>query len=205
MSTEWAPYFTAKDFTILSERDAYSGYCAVKQFRFQFSIFAGGVSHPVEREMVCRPPAVAVLLYDPDTEKVVMIEQFRTGAMEETSPWILEIVAGMVDPGETPESTAFRETFEETGCTLLSLTPICTFLVSPGISNEKTYIYYGRVKTPKGGDFHGLLDDGEDIKVHVFPKEVVFDLLKKGKITSASAVIAIQWLQINHETLHFPL
>lgn len=205
MTKSWVPQFTHQDVEVLDEKEVYSGYCPIKEYKLRFRLFQGGWSHTVVRERILRPSAAAVLLYDPHTDQVVMIEQIRMGALAlPNSPWILEIVAGLIDLGETPETTAKRESIEEAGCTIESLIHICTYLVSAGISDEQTTVYCGLIQAPKHGGLHGLLEDGEDIKVHVLFAEEVFELLKQGKISSASAVIAVQWLALNRASLRFP-
>src|SRR5580658_802662 len=134
MTNPWVPHFRRSEVAILKEETAFSGYLEVKQVELQIPLFQGGVSHPLQRELLCRPSAVAVLLLDPEKNQVVLIEQFRTGGLfERESPWMLEIVAGVIEPKDTPEAAAYREVKEETGCEVLSLVPVCSYFVSPGI------------------------------------------------------------------------
>jgi len=210
MINSWLPRFKHQDIEILSETNMYSGYCAVKQCRYRFRLFRGGISGPVIRDILCRPAAVAVLLYDLIQDKVVMIEQIRSGALNDSkSPWLLEIVAGVIDPGETPESTAQREAKEEANCDILSLRPIMEYYASPGISNEITYVYCGLIRLPNSSiqttSHHGLLEDGEDIKSHILSSDEAFALLNQGIINSASAIIALQWLALNRTFLNSSL
>jgi ADP-ribose pyrophosphatase len=206
MDKAWEPEFSSQDYRILKEEELYSGYCPVKGFALEFKLFNGGISHPVQRELVNLPPVAAVLLYDPKQDLVVLIEQIRTGAFHDPSgPWLLEIVAGRIDEGETAESCAHREAMEEAGCIIDSLIPICQYWVSPGISNEQTSIYCGITKSIQTGQIFGLQHEGEDIKIHTIAAKESFALLREGKITSASAVIALQWLELNHSSfLHVP-
>jgi len=205
MGMSWAPQFHLKDVGILKEENVFSGHCQITQFELQFPLFEGGISKPVPRELVYRPPAVAVLLYDPLADKVVLVEQFRVGALREfESPWLLEIVAGVTEPDEPIIDTACREVQEETGCTVLSLIPICSYLTSPGIFGEKIVVYCGQVKAPDMGGHHGLVDEGEDIKVWVLKTEEAFRLLFEGHIVSSPSIIALQWLKINQSSLRFP-
>lgn len=201
----WAPQFKFQDVAILKEVEAFSGYCQIKQYQFTFSLFNGGKSQPVDRELVIRPPAVAALLVDPNRDKVVLLEQFRTGAIfEKGSPWLLEIVAGVLEPEEKIEEALYREIKEETNCEMLSCIPICTYLTTPGISNEKILLFCAQVEAPKVAGIHGIVAEGEDIKIHVFNTEEALRLLNEGKIISSPAVIALQWLKINQSSLHFP-
>ena len=198
MSSPWAPHFQKQDVKLLKEETVFSGYSEVKHVEVQIPDFQGGAMHALQRELFCRASAVAVLLWDPKTQQVVMIEQFRTGLLfEGESPWMLEIVAGVIEENDTPEASAYREVKEETGCEILSLIPVCSYFVSPGVSTEKITIYCAVVKAPATTEFHGLVTEGEDIKVHVFSKDAAFQLLAEGKINSSPAVIALQWLQLN--------
>lgn len=197
MSKAFEPEFKQDDYRIIEEKELYSGYCPVKRYILEYSLFKGGKSHPVPRELVQRPPVTAVLLYDPREMAVILIEQFRIGALTEPlGPWILDVVAGQIEEGETAESCAHREAMEEAGCVIESLIPICHYWVSPGITNERTLIFCGITKAVRTHGVHGLQQDGEDIKVHVIPLEESFALLKSGQISSASAVIALQWLEL---------
>lgn len=202
MSDFWAPEFTHQDYEILSENQVYDGYCAVKQLNLRYKLFQGGYSHTVKRDLITRSEAAAVLLYDPKRDALVMIEQFRTGALQDMqSPWLLEIVAGIIEPNDTAENTAYREAKEEANCEIFSLKHISTYRVSPGISSEVTHVYCGLVNAPEGPNIHGLIDEGENIKVHILPSDEVIALLNQGKINSASAVIALQWFVINRSSL----
>ena len=110
------PEFGLDDVEIISEVDAYKGFYTLKNYQLRHRLFAGGWGKPVQREVVWRIPAVAVLLYDAAADAVVMIEQFRVGAMQhEHGPWQLEMVAGLIDTDEAPEQVAARECQEEAG------------------------------------------------------------------------------------------
>ena len=211
MSQSWKPQFKQNDVTILKEKLAYPGYCKVKQLDLQYAMFQGGKTHSIQRDLICRPPSISVLLVAPASEKVVMLEQFRLGAYGQLdSPWLLEIVAGVVDGNDTLSAedniidTVYREIKEETGCEVLSLLPICNYLMSPGISNEYMHVFCAKVKAPSSGEIHGLSEEGEDIKIHVISMEDVFQCLAEGQIVSSPAVIAVQWLKLNRASLHFP-
>lgn len=195
----WQPRFKTQDVKILDSKQCYGGFIALHQFSVQFPLFRGGMSEPVLREVASRPPAVAVLLYDPDHQNVVMIEQFRPGALSTAkSPWLLEIVAGVIDPTDTPEQAAIREVFEETGLAVSSLIPMGHFLPSPAILSEKVFLYCAIVQAPNrgSGGVYGLASESEDIKVHVFSLEEALEHLAAGHIISAPAWISLQWLQL---------
>src|SRR5690606_26575010 len=138
--------------------------------------------------------------YDPDADAVVLLEQFRIGAYAAGLPcWQTEIVAGVIDEGETPEAVARRETREEAGCELLDLVPVCTYLVSPGGTSESVRLFCGRVDSRGLGGVHGLADEHEDIKVEVVPWAEARRRLEAGGIGNAVSVIGLQWLALHHD------
>ncbi|CAK0780490.1 ADP-ribose pyrophosphatase [Gammaproteobacteria bacterium] len=180
----------------------YAGFFHLNRYRLRHRLFAGGMSPVIVRERLERMEAAAVLLYDPDHETLVLIEQFRIGVLEEGSrAWLWEIVGGLIETGETPESVARRESLEEAGCELAALEKIGVFHVSPGTASERLHLYCGRVDSRRAGGIHGLPDEGEDIRVVVLPwQEAMGELFHR--INSTSALVAIQWLALNREALH---
>ncbi|MEQ8695449.1 MAG: NUDIX domain-containing protein, partial [Bauldia litoralis] len=103
------------DVDILEKTTPYKGRFQIDRYRLRYHRFDGAWSEPVLREVFERGHAAAVLPYDPVRDEVVLIEQFRPGplAAGEASPWLIEIVAGIIDPGETPEEVVRREADEE--------------------------------------------------------------------------------------------
>ncbi|MBN1684432.1 MAG: NUDIX domain-containing protein [Gammaproteobacteria bacterium] len=199
------PQFTQKDVEIISKETGFKNYFQVDIYKLRFRLFLGGWSHIITREVFERGRAAAVLPYDPHLNKVVLIEQFRVGALkDERSPWLLELVAGMLDHDETPEQLAKREAQEEANIEILDLIPICNYWVSPGGCTERTMLFCGIVDASKANGIHGLDEEDEDIKVHVFDVEDAFKMLHDGVINNASTVIALQWLalQKNLEAAH---
>lgn len=192
-----------KQFKILSETMKYSGVFSLKTIELQHTLYKGGWSPPITRELFLRGNCVAVLLYDPIRDEVVIIEQFRIGAIQmPNQAWLLEIVAGAIEHGETAEKVAYRESIEEAGCEILELTKINDFFTSPGGTSELLSLFYGRVDTSNVGGLHGLAEEDEDISVTTMKFDYVYQLLLDGKILSAIPIIAIQWLFINRDRLH---
>ncbi len=180
---------------VLDTETGYDGFFELKRFRLRHSLYAGGWSPEITRERVERKEASSVLLYDAGLDRLVMIEQFRIGALEfGRGAWLLETVGGLIEPGQTPEQVARRESFEETGCEVLELWPICEFLVSPGTATEKIHLYCGRVNARQAGGIFGLAEEGEDIRAEVLSFEAAATELYGGRINSTSAIIALQWL-----------
>lgn len=191
-----------KKFAILDKHEVYRGFFRLEKYRLKHSLYAGGWSPEIERELFRRGSCVAVVLYDPGQDAVVLIEQFRVGALlRPENPWLLEIVAGAVEEGETPEEVAYREAIEEAGCEIKELLPINAFYTTPGGSSEWLTLYCGIVDSTGVGGIHGLDHEQEDIFVSVVSFDEAYALMEQGKINSGIPIIAIQWLALNREKL----
>lgn len=191
-----------KQFEIVKKDLVYSGFYHMEKYCLKHTLFAGGWSGEISRELFRRTNCVAVLLYDPDADKVVLIEQFRIGAVAKPErAWLVEIVAGAIDEGETPEQVAHRESKEEAGCDILELTLINRFYTTPGGSSEQISLFYGRVDSTQVGGIHGLDHEDEDILVYTVPFDEAYKMLEEGKIESGIPIIAIQWLALHREGL----
>ncbi|MGF1722154.1 ADP-ribose diphosphatase [Vibrio kyushuensis] len=190
--------FTRQDVKVMSKKTLFSGFFKMIKYQFSHRLFDGGWSEPIEREMFERGHAVAVLPYDPITDQVVIIEQIRVGALEHQSPWQLEIVAGIIDPGETAEDVARREMVEEAGIEINQIEKITSFYPSSGGCSEKLDVYIGEVDASKASGIHGLDYEGEDIRVHVMSRKVAYQRVKSGQFENGASIIALQWLELNH-------
>ena len=187
---------------VVDRKLAYDGYFKIIRYRLAHSLFAGGDTPELSREIFERGCAVAVLPYDPDRDKVVLIEQFRPGALGvESDPWLIETIAGIVEPGEALEDVAKREAQEEAGLVLGTLEPIARYFASPGGSTETVDLFAARVDAADAGGLFGLSDEGEDIKVHVISSDEAFSWLADGRIKVATTIIALQWLLMNRNRL----
>jgi ADP-ribose pyrophosphatase len=191
-----------KQFSIINETICYEGFFSLKTIELKHTLYKGGWSNILTRELFHRGNCVAVLLYDPIRDEVVIIEQFRVGAIQfPDQAWLLEIVAGAIEIGETAEEVAYRESVEEAGCEIQELIKINDFFTSPGGTSELLTLFYGKVDTSRVGGIHGLEHEDEDISVTTMKFEKVYQLLLDGKILSAIPIIAIQWLYIHREQL----
>lgn len=189
-------------YEIIDRETGYNGYFKILRYRLKHAMFKGGISPEIRREVFHRGHAVAVLPYDPVADSVVLTEQFRVGALDSAQgPWLMEIVAGMMETGETPQEVARREAMEEADCELLELMPICHYLVSPGGSTESVHLYCARVDSEGLGGVHGLASETEDIRVHVVSFDEAWNMLETGVIHAAAPIIAMQWLGLNRERL----
>lgn len=194
--------FTQSDCEILSREIMYKGVFRLVRYKMRYQLFSGGWSEPVEREVLERLSAAAILPYDPELDRVVLIEQFRPGALGHShSPWLVEIVAGVLDANEPPSEVAIREAQEEAGCIVSALAPIHDFFVSPGGSNEYLNIYCGKIDSRNIGGVHGLAHEQEDIRAYTLTFDEAMERLNNGYIKTAPAIIALQWLQINRQSL----
>ncbi|MGF1609113.1 MAG: NUDIX domain-containing protein [Kiloniellales bacterium] len=187
---------------IIEKERVFDGYFQVDRYRLRHRKFEGGWTAPLTREVFERGHAAAVLPYDPIEDKVVLIEQFRSGALAAgRDPWLIEIVAGILDPDEAPQELARREAIEEAGCSVGALEPIADILLSPGACSETVVIYCGRVDSSGLGGVHGLDSEGEDIRVMVCSAAEAFELVAQGRVTNACALVALQWLALNRQAL----
>ena len=187
---------------ILDKTICYDGFFRMERYRLRHQLFRGGWSRPLVRELFERGHAAAVLPYDPVRDAVVLVEQFRIGALDAPGgPWLLEIVAGIIGTNETPEDVVRREALEEAGCHLQEIVPICDYCVSPGGTSERLTVFCAKVDTSEVGGLHGLAEEDEDIRVVVVPFAEAITYLRNGKINSAAPIIALQWLQIHYEHL----
>lgn len=192
--------FSLQDVEVESKNLVYDGYFKIIKHQFRHKLFAGGWSDFIDRELFERGHAVAVLLFDPIKDEVVLIEQIRIGAYAANcSPWQLEIVAGIIDENEELIDVAVRETQEEAGLKLQKLLPMTRYLSSSGGSSETISLYLGIVDTTDAAGIHGLEEENEDILVHVFSFEQALDWVKTNKIENAATIIALQWLALNKD------
>jgi len=187
---------------ILEKRVCYQGFFRLDKYRLRHRLYDGTMSSIIERELFERGHAAAALLYDPVRDELVILEQFRIGALEaEGGPWLFEIVAGMIEPGESAEFVVRREAYEEAGCCILALEFICEYLVSPGGTSERISLYCAKVDAEGVGGVHGLADENEDIRVQAVAFDEVWQWFEEGRINSASPIIALQWLVMHRESL----
>lgn len=191
-----------KRFEVLEKETVYQGFFRLEQYTLKHTLYKGGWSQPITRELFRRGNCVAVILYDPDRDEVVLIEQFRVGAVHQPQrAWLMEIVAGAIEEGETAEEVAFREAVEEAGCEIKELLEIQQFYTTPGGCSERITLFCGRVDSSGVGGVHGLVEEDEDIHVTAVKSAEVFRMLEDGKIESGIPIIAIQWLYIHRDSL----
>ena len=175
----------------------YDGHFKVDQLIVQHELFSGGMSKELTREQVSRQNSVAVLPYDPNRDQLVLVEQFRVGAIEGNghqqaeNPWLIEIIAGLVEEGEVFEDVVHREALEEASCKVEQLTRVASFFPTPGGFSELSHVYLAKTDTTGLGGICGLEEEGEDIRVLVVSSDQAMEMLHQGKIRSAIPMIAM--------------
>lgn len=201
--TEKLPVTFAKnDVEIIARETLYSGFFSMDLYRFRHRLFNGEMSGEIRREIFERGHAAVLLPFDPVRDEVVLVEQIRIAAYDVSeSPWLLEMVAGMIEEGETVEDVARREALEEAGLVVGRTKPVLSYLASPGGTSERLSIMVGEVDATTAEGIHGLADENEDIRVHVVSREQAYQWVEEGKIDNAASVIALQWLQLHYQKL----
>ncbi len=194
---------TRDDVEVIEQETLYNGFFRLDRYRLRHRHFEGGWSGELKREVFERGNAAAALLYDPDRDAVVLVEQFRPGALaaERGNPWLVEIVAGIVEDGEDAEQVVRREAIEEAGCTITDLVPMFEVFASPGGSSEVVSLFCGRVDSRGVGGIHGHAHEGENIQVLVEPVDVALKRLDGDEVQNAFLIIALQWLAGHRESL----
>ncbi|MEG7487975.1 ADP-ribose diphosphatase [Enterobacter hormaechei] len=194
--------FAKNDVEIIARETLYSGFFSMELYRFRHRLFNGEMSGEIKREIFERGHAAVLLPYDPVRDEVVLVEQVRIAACDTSeTPWLLEMVAGMIEEGESVEDVARREALEEAGLVVGRTKPVLSYLASPGGTTERSSIMVGEVDATTAEGIHGLADENEDIRVHVVSRELAYQWVEEGKIDNAASVIALQWLQLHYQTL----
>jgi ADP-ribose pyrophosphatase len=189
---------------ITQRTDLHRGFFRLERYRLKHKLYRGGWSAEIEREIFERGRTVGILLYDPDRDEIVLVEQFRLAAHLTGMPaWELEIVAGIVDKeGESETALARRESREEAGLELIG-EPIFIhrFMPSTGACTEVVDLFAGRVDASQASGIHGLADEHEDIKVLVQGYADAMARVRAGTIVNGPTVLALYWLAANRARL----
>ncbi|TWH71352.1 ADP-ribose pyrophosphatase [Azomonas agilis] len=190
----------AGDVEILDRELCFQGFYRMERLTLRHRLFNGQMSAAMKRELFVRHDAVCVLPYDPVKDVVVLNEQFRVGVVDKSdNPWMIEMVAGLIDKDEQPEEVAHREAAEEAGLQLKALWPITQYFPSPGGSSERVHLFVGHCDSEGAGGVYGLEDEDEDIRVHVWTLDQALDAVWTGRINNAASIIALQWLSTHRD------
>jgi ADP-ribose pyrophosphatase len=198
------PKFGNQDVEIIGEEIAYQGFHTINRVRLKHRLYKGGWSEVIDREVSDRGSAASVVAYDPSSDSVCLVEQFRVATKAaDKSPWSLEIVAGMIDKeSESPNEVVLRELVEEAGLVPDYLEKITSYWVSPGGSSARMYIYVALCDLSGAGGIYGLDDEQEDILAVVVPRESVYQSALADETGNAATLIGLQWLTMNRERMY---
>lgn len=202
------PAFGRDDVEILETETCHAGHLRVERLWLRCRRYQGDWSAPFSREVLQREPGVGVLLYDPVTDQLLMVEQFRVGCLQDqhNGPWALELVAGLVDKAETEEQVARRECEEEAGVQVQRVLPVASYYNSPGGSAERISIFCAAFDaTQVEPGIHGLESEAENIRSCLLTREAALAAMASGRINNAMSIIALQWLQLNLEQVRHQL
>lgn len=191
------------DVDLIGRDTPFQGWYRMDRYRFRHRLFNGGWSEVLTREVFERGHAAGVLPYDPIRDTVVLLEQFRIGAYAAglENPWMIEIPAGVIEPGESTEDVARREAEEEAALTLGPLVKMMDYGASPGGTSEMIAMYCGRVDSAGVGGLHGLAEENEDIRVFALSFDAAMALLDGNKINNSPCAIALLWLSRHRDRL----
>ena len=194
--------YNSDEVKIQSREYLFSGFIQVEKVSLQHRLFNQTEYTPIlQRELIHRPEAAGVLIYDDAQQKFALIEQFRVGAMDDSdSAWQLEIIAGVLDGDESPESCIRRESLEESGCEIDELEHLFSFYPSAGACSELFHLYSAQAHLPEQGGVFGMPDEGENIQLHLIDYSEVTHLLSNGRLRNAPVIMALQWLQQHIKT-----
>jgi ADP-ribose pyrophosphatase len=180
------------------KRRVFDGFFQLDEVTVSHSQFDGSMSPDKKLLIFERGDAVAALIFNRDTGQVVLVEQFRVPTLEkgQGGGWIVETMAGMIRPEETPEQAVIRETLEETGYRIKDPEPIATFFSSPGGSSERIFLYYVVVgNADKVGPGGGKASEGEDVRLVALTPDQLFERLRAGVLDDPKLVIAAYHLK----------
>ena len=188
----------SSNFKVTNKKNLYDGFFKMNEISLKYKKYDGNWSNEIKREIFGGAQVSAVLPYDPIKKKIVLIQQFRPGTISRnTNNYLNEIVAGIIDPGESPEIAAKRECLEETGYKIKKLTPIQGYFPAPGSSESFYHLFLGEVDSKNGKKIMGLYNENEDILVESFNINQVKKMMQEGKFVNGLTLIAIQWFFLN--------
>ncbi|MGB0497051.1 MAG: gamma-glutamylcyclotransferase [Rubricella sp.] len=194
----------ASDVEILRDEQPYADFFTVRDYTLRHRQFDGGVSEPLDRAVWMAADAVTVLPWDPVSDNVLLLEQFRPAplARGDAAPWLIEPVAGRIDGREPPEAAARREAEEEAGLTLGPMEEIAAYYPSPGIATEHVRSFVARADLSRHAEgIHGEVGEGEDIRTLILPLAEAEAALAQGEIRVGPLVMSLFWLRLHHERL----
>lgn len=195
------------NYVVHNKRRVFDGFFKIDELTLTHRQVDGAMSGEKNILVFERGDAVAVLLYNAETDQVILVQQFRAPAIGKgrVDAWIVEPMAGMIRLGESPEQAAIRETLEETGYRVDAPELIATFFTSPGGSSERIFMYFAKVSTAdKIAEGGGQRSEGEDIRILSMPSEDLFRQLANKELEDAKLIIAAYHLKDRVASLRRP-
>ena len=187
-------------FKIIDKKNLYDGFFKMNEVTLKYRKYDGNWSNNIKRELFGGAQVAAVLPYDPISKEIILIQQFRPGTIsKDIDHYLDEIVAGIIDEGESPEIAAKRECLEETGCEVKRLIPIQGYFPAPGSSESFYHLFVGKVIAPEKEIIKGLETENEDILVKSYSYEEVRKKIEKKEILNGVTLVALQWFFLNIE------
>lgn len=189
--------YNKKDVEITQREYLYQGFIQVEKISLRHQLFnQANYTSTIQRELIHRKEAAGVLIYNDQQQRFALIEQFRVGAIDDpVSPWQLEIIAGVLDGDESPESCIRRESIEESGCEIQDLEHLFSFYPSAGACDEIFHLYVAQAELPEQGGVFGMPDEGENIQLHIVQYQDLNQLLSSSRLRNAPVIMALQWLK----------
>ena len=185
------------------------GLFRIVKAKLSHLLYNGKMSEPITRISFERGNSVGVLLYDRATDGVVLVRQFRfpvylglsddqKNSDDVEKAWLLELVAGVQEEGESAVEVGRRELLEEAGFKIKDeFHHIANVYASPGGSSERIDLFWAEIDkdshVEEGG---GLVQEGEDIQIISYPFSKVIAMMEIGEITDGKTIIAIQHIAL---------
>lgn len=180
---------------VISRRRLLDDFFRVDEAEVSFERTDGTMTPPLRRLVFERGDSVAAVVVQRESGSVLLTEQFRFPTLGKGSGWLLEVMAGMIDAGESPEAALRREIEEELGYRVGEVEPISTFFVSPGGSSERVWLYYAEVVgSERVSDGGGNAAAHEEIRVVRLSRDEARAALREGRLIDAKTIIGLQWL-----------
>ena len=194
---------TRDDVELLERETLFQGWLRLERHRLRHALFQGGVSRVFTREVFIRNAAVALLPYDPVTDRICLIEQFRCGLFAGgENPWSIEMVAGLMDKTESPQDVALREAHEEAGLIVKRVRAIPGGFTMPGSCDEFFDFFIGEVDLPDTqSKVFGLVEEDENIKTHIITRSEAIEWMDDGKIRNLPTLYVLSWFARFGESL----
>ena len=182
---------------ILDRRRAHTSFFGFDEIRLRHETFDGTMSPVLDRSVFVSCDAAIVLPYDPARDRVLLVEQVRLGPIGRHDPvmWQMEPVAGLIDPGETPQDTAHREAMEEAGIVFSHLECAGECYASPGATTEFFNLFVGLCDLSDSDNrIGGEAGEGENIRSHVFGFDALLAMAEARRTANAPLTLLTYWL-----------